>query len=55
MTEFSGDRDINHLIKRMIEHIKTQVENSPMPEGGFSLDGILEMTIKFDSCQVSRS
>ena len=55
MTEFSEDSDINDLIKRMFAHIKTQVENSRMPESGFSLDEILGMSIKFDSCQASRS
>ena len=35
MTEFSGDSDINNLIKRMLAHIKTQVENSQMTESGF--------------------
>ena len=55
MTEFSEDSDINDLIKRMFEHIKTQVENSRMAESGFSLDEILGMTIKFEPCQVSRS
>ena len=45
MTEFSEDSDINDLIKRMLAHIKTQIENSRMPESGFSLDEILGMTI----------
>ena len=52
MTEFSEDSDIKDLIKRMLAHIKAQVENSRMPEGGFSLDEILGMSIKFDPCQV---
>ena len=55
MTEFSEDSDINDLIKPMLAHIKTQVENSRMPESGFSLDEILGMTIKFDSYEVPRS
>ena len=50
MIEFSEDSDINDLIKRMLAHIKTQVENSGMPESGFSFDEILGMTIKFDPC-----
>ena len=33
----------------MLAHIKTQVKNSWMPDGGFLLDKILGMTIKFDS------
>ena len=55
MAEFSEDSDINDLIKRILAHIKTQAENSWMPENGFSFDKILRMTIKFDSYQVSRS
>ena len=55
MTEFSKDSDINDLIKRIFAHIKTQVENSRMPESGFSLDEILGMTIEFYPCQASRS
>ena len=55
MTEFSEDSDINDLIKRMLAHIKTEVENSRMPESGFSLDETLGMSIKFDSCQASGS
>ena len=50
MTEFSEDNDINDLIERMIAHIKTQVENSRMPEGGFSLDKIMSLSIKFNLC-----
>ena len=55
MTEFSEDSDINDLIKRMLAHIKTEAENSRMPESGFSLDESLGMSIKFDSCQASGS
>ena len=50
MTEFSEDSDINDLIKRMFEHIKTQVENSRMAESGFSLDEIMHLSIKFGPC-----
>ena len=55
MTEFSEDSDINDLIKRMLPHIKIQVENSRMPESGFSLDKIMHLSKQFYSCQVSRS
>ena len=48
MTEFSNDSDIKDLTKRMLAHIKTQVENFRMLESGFSLDEILKMTIKFE-------
>ena len=52
MTEFSDDSDINDLIECMLADIKTQVENSRMPEG--LLDKIMHLSIKFDPCQVSR-
>ena len=55
MTEFSEDSDINDLIKRMLPHIKIQVENSRMPESGFSLDKIMHLSKQFVLCQVSRS
>ena len=55
LIEFSEDSDINDLIKRMLTHIKTQVENSRMAEGGFSLDEIMHLSIKFDPYQVSKS
>ena len=48
MTEFSNDSDIKDLRKRMLAHIKTQVENSRILEIGFSLDEILRMTIKLE-------
>ena len=54
MTEFSEDSDINDLIDHMTAHIKTQVDDSRMPEGDFSLDKIMHLSIKFDPCQVSR-
>ena len=37
MTEFFEGSDINELIKRMLAHIKTQVENPRMPESRFTL------------------
>ena len=48
MAEFSNDSDIKDLRKRMLAHIKTQVENSRILEIGFSLDEILRMTIKLE-------
>ena len=48
MTEFSNDSDIKDLRKRMLAHIKTQVENFRILEIGFSLDEILPMTIKLE-------
>ena len=47
MTEFFDCRDINHLMQRMLAHIKTQVENPQMPESGFSLDKIMHLYIIF--------
>ena len=55
LIEFSEDSDINDLIRHMLTHIKTQVENSRMAEGGFSLDEIMHLSIKFDPYQVSKS
>ena len=43
MTEFFEDSDINHLIQRMLAHIKTQTENPKFPESGFSLDKIMHL------------
>ena len=37
MTEFFEGSDINELIKRMLAHIKAQVENPRMPESRFTL------------------
>ena len=34
----------------MLAHMQTQVENSRMPDSGFSLGETLGMTIKFDPC-----
>ena len=47
MSEFFEGSDINHLIQRMIAHIKTQVENPRMPESGFTLDQIMDLNINF--------
>ena len=41
MIEFFQSSDISGLIERMIEYIKTQVENPRMPESGFLLDKIM--------------
>ena len=54
MTEFSEESDVSDLIRRMLAHIKKQVENSRMAESGFSLDKILGMTIKFEPCLGSK-
>ena len=37
MIEFFEGSDINELIKRMLAHIKAQVENPRMPESRFTL------------------
>ena len=34
----------------MLAHMQAQVENSRMPESGFSLGKILGLTIKSDPC-----
>ena len=47
MTEFFESDDINDLIQRMFAYIKTQAENPPMPESGFSLDKIMHPDINF--------
>ena len=35
MTEFFKGSNINDLIRRMLAHIKTQIENPKVPESGF--------------------
>ena len=47
MTEFFEGSDINHLIKRMLAHIKAQTENPKFPESGFTLDKIMHLYINF--------
>ena len=41
MTKFLEGSYNEELIQRMFAHIKTQVENPRMPEGGFTLDQII--------------
>ena len=48
MTEFFEGSDISYLVERMLADIKTQVKNSRMTEGGFSLDKTMGLSIKFD-------
>ena len=47
MAELFEGSDISDLIERMLAHIKTQVENLQVPGGGFSLDKIKHLSIKF--------
>ena len=47
MAEFFHASDINDLTQRMFVHIKTQVENSKMPESGFLIDKIMPLHINF--------
>ena len=47
MTEFFEGSNSDELIERMFADIKTQVENSRMPESGFALDKIMHMYINF--------
>ena len=47
MTEFFEGSDINHLIQRMLAHIKAQTENPKFPESGFTLDKIMHLYINF--------
>ena len=54
MTEFFEGSDISDLIERMLAHIKTQIENPQMPGGGFSLDKMKHLPIKFDPCPGQR-
>ena len=54
MTEFLEGSDINDLIQCMLAHIKIQVENSGMPESGFSLDKIIHLCINFHRLVLTR-
>ena len=47
MIEFFEDSDINELIQCMLAHIKTQVENTRMPESDFTLDKIMHLHVNF--------
>ena len=54
MTEFFEGSDINHLIKRMLAHIKTQTENPKFLESGFTLDKIMHLYINFHRLALTR-
>ena len=55
MTEFFEGSDINDLIRSMLAHIKTQVENPQMPESGFTLDKTMHLYINFHRLVLTRS
>ena len=54
MTEFFEGSNSDELIERMFADIKTQVENSRMPESGFTLDKIMHMYINFHRLVLTR-
>ena len=54
MTELFEGSDINDLIQSMLVHIKTEVENPPMPESGFSLDRTMHLHINFQRLALTR-
>ena len=54
MAEFFHASDINDLTQRMFAHIKTQVENSKMPESGFLIDKIMHLHINFHRLALTR-
>ena len=54
MTEFFEGSDINHLIQRMLAHIKAQTENPKFPESGFTLDKIMHLYINFHRLALTR-
>ena len=54
MREFFESSDISELIQRMLAHIKTQVENSRMPESGFALNKIMHLYINFHRLALTR-
>ena len=54
LTEIFEGSDINDLIQRMLEHIKTQVENPRMPESSFSLDKTMYLYINFHRLALTR-
>ena len=47
MTQFFEGSNIEEQIQRMFAHFKTQVENSSVPERGFTLDWIMHLHINF--------
>ena len=54
MREFFESSDISELIQRMLAHIRTQVENSRMPESAFTLNKIMYFYINFHSIVLTR-
>ena len=54
MREFFESSDISELIQRMLAHIRTQVENSRMPESAFTLNKIMYLYINFHSIVLTR-
>ena len=54
LTKFFQSSDINDLIQHMLAHIKTQTENSRMPESGISLDKIMHLYINFHRLALTR-
>ena len=54
LTEIFEGSEINDLIQRMLEHIKTQVENPRMPESSFSLDKTMYLYINFHRLALTR-
>ena len=53
-TEIFEGSDIINLIRHMLEHIKTQTENSKFPESSFSLDKIMHLYINFHRLALTR-
>ena len=54
MTEFFEGGGANDLIQRILEHIKTQIENPRMPEGVFLLDKIMHLYIDLHRLAITR-
>ena len=54
MTEFFEGRYIEGLSQRVFVHIRTQVENSIMPESGFTLNQIMHLHINFHKLAMTR-
>ena len=54
MTKFFEGSDINHLIQRMLAHIKAQTEKPKFPESGFTLDKIMHLFINFHRLVLTR-
>ena len=54
MTKFFEGSNTAELIQRMLEHIKTQVENYRIPESGFTRDQIMLLHINFHRLALTR-